>query len=109
MKEALISQGIKAYINHRFKEYGHMTSLHIDTDKKIVTITANLAGEPEPIHGQCQYRVEETDNRTYFVPLAVECSREWIAQLAQQLLRDKPARIEIPPGIASTAVKILGL
>lgn len=109
MKEALISQGIKAFVNHKFKEYGQMTSLQIDTEKKLLSVSAKLAGESETIQGSCHYSIEQQDGRVFFIPKDVQCSREWIRLLAGQILKDREVKIEIPAGLGSTVVKILGI
>jgi hypothetical protein len=107
MRNLVISHLLKAFLNHILKEYGKMTTLHIDPDAKHISLTANLLGEKEPIDARMTYELEESAGRTFFVPREVDCSREWLSLLAQQMLRDNVIRFEIPQGIATTVVKIL--
>lgn len=84
-----------------------MTTLHIDTQEKHISLTANLLGETEPIDASLTYTLEESDGRTFFVPTELNCSRRWLSLLAQQMLKDNVIRFEIPSGIAVTMVKVL--
>ena len=53
------------------------------------------------------YMLEEIDNRIFLVLLTVDCSRQWLSLLAQQMLKDNALRFEIPQGIATTMLKVL--
>jgi hypothetical protein len=107
MRKRLTSQLLKAFFNHKLKEYGKMTTLHIDTQAKHISLTANLLGETEPIDASMKYMLEESDGRTFFVPQELDCSRQWLSLLAQQMLKDNVIRFEIPDGIATTVLKML--
>ncbi len=107
MRNRLTSQLLKAFLNHKLQEYGKMTTLHIDTQAKHISLTANLLGETEPIDASMKYMLEESDGRTFFVPQELDCSREWLSLLAQQMLKDNVIRFEIPNGIATTVLKML--
>jgi hypothetical protein len=107
MRNRLASQLLKALLNHKLKEYGKMTTLHIDTQAKHISLTANLLGETEPIDATMRYVLEESDGRTFFVPQELDCSRQWLSLLAQQMLKDNVIRFEIPSGIATTVLKML--
>jgi hypothetical protein len=107
MRNRLTSQLLKALLNHKLKEYGKMTTLHIDTQAKHISLTANLLGETEPIDASMKYVLEESDGRTFFVPQELDCSRQWLSLLAQQMLKDNVIRFEIPNGIATTVLKML--
>ena len=41
------------------------------------------------------------------MPTELNCSRQWLSLLAQQMLKDNVIRFEIPGGIAATMVKVL--
>ena len=107
MRKHLTSQLLKAFFNHKLTEYGKMTTLHIDTQAKHISLTANLLGETEPIDASMRYMLEESDGRTFFVPQELDCSRQWLSLLAQQMLKDNVIRFEIPDGIATTVLKML--
>ena len=107
MKRPFTSFLVRTYLNHEFKRIGKMTSLIIDSANKSLALTADLAGEKEPIDIRMQYRIEEEGGRLFFVPQDVDCSREWLTVLAEQMLKAQPVRVEIPPGIASAVVKVL--
>lgn len=107
MRNRITSQLLKAFLNHQIKEFGKMTTLHIDTQEKHISLTANLLGETEPIDASMKYMLEESDGRTFFVPTELNCSREWLSLLVQQMLKDNVIRFEVPSGIAATVLKML--
>jgi hypothetical protein len=107
MRNLVASHLLKAFLNQKLKEYGKMTTLHIDTDAKHIALTANLLGENDPIDARMTYALEESDGRTFFVPRELDCSRQWLSLLAQQMLKDNVIRFEIPQGIATTVLKVL--
>jgi hypothetical protein len=107
MRDRIISQLLKAFLNHQLKEFGKMTTLHIDTREKHISLTASLLGETEPIDASLKYMLEESDGRTFFVPTELNCSRQWLSLLAQQMLKDNVIRFEIPSGIATSVLKML--
>jgi hypothetical protein len=107
MRNRLTSHLLKALLNHKLKEYGRMTTLHIDTQAKQISLTANLLGETETIDASMTYTLEESDGRTFFIPHELSCSREWLSLLAQQMLKDNVIRFEVPSGIATTVLKML--
>ena len=109
MKRPLTSFLIRTYFNHEFKHLGKMTSLTIDSTRKSLSLTAQLAGEKEPIDFHLSYHIDEENGRLLFTPQDVSCSREWLTILAAQMLQSQPTRIEIPHGIASAVVKMLKL
>ena len=107
MRNRITGQLLKAFLNHKIKDFGKMTTLHIDTQEKRIQLTANLLRETERIEASFQYLLEETDGPTFYVPTELTCSRQWLSLLAQQMLKDNVIRFEIPSGIAATMVKVL--
>ena len=55
MRNRITGQLLKAFLNHKIKDFGKMTTLHIDTQEKRIQLTANLLGETEPIDASLQY------------------------------------------------------
>lgn len=86
-----------------------MTTLRIDTQAKTPSLVAELARETSPIEADIHYSIEKTEQGTAFVPLEIRCSREWLSVLAAEFLKTGQARLAIPKGLPSAAVKILGL
>jgi len=107
LKDLALGRAVRVYLNHHFHSLGHMTTLRIDTDSHTLELTADLAGETQPIELKAAYRLEETDGTLALLPTRVECSRAWIELLARQLLADGALRLPVPPGLATTAVKML--
>ena len=65
MRNRITGQLLKAFLNHKIKDFGKMTTLHIDTQEKHISLTANLLGETEPIDASLTYTLEESDGRTF--------------------------------------------
>lgn len=103
----LTSFAARVFLNHKFNRFGHMTKLSIDSEKKIITLTAELQGEEKPIDASFQYVIEEDQGNLYFVPSKVECSRQWMTLLANEFFAAQPPRIPVPEGLPATVLKIL--
>jgi len=100
---------LRAFINHKIKRFGKMTSLNIDSRTKRIEITAELAGETEPLTIRATYAIEQTEEGLVLSPSNVETSREWMTELAREFLKTQAVRIPIPGGLPTAAVKILKL
>lgn len=109
LKDLTVSRLALAYLNNHFKSLGHMTTLRIDSESHTIEVSADLAGETQPIEARVSYRLEEQDGALTFVPTKVECSRPWLEMLAAQMLADNPPRVKVPEGLPSTLVKMLKL
>ncbi|MEO8205197.1 MAG: hypothetical protein ABI615_03395 [Chthoniobacterales bacterium] len=107
MTGSLANAALKAILNHKFKNLGEIVSLNLDPKTRSVAISANLAGEIAPIDLTVNYAIEKTDDRSYFIPQKVECSRRWVTLLAAQLMQTNTPRIEIPRAVAPMALKVL--
>ncbi len=86
-----------------------MTSFHIDTHNKKISFSAELRGEPSPIEIEVHYARHETDGNQTIEITGIGISREWMNDLANAMLRQHPQKFPIPPGLVSTAVKILNI
>jgi hypothetical protein len=94
-KDALLSQGAKAGLNHLLRKYGTMLDLKLNTAERSLSVSMHLKGEESPIQIKIrEYTLVTKDGRTY-VELdgsKIETSREWLTTLIQQQLgrRDFP-------------------
>lgn len=84
-----------------------MTELHIDSSTREIRLSAELVGEDQPLDATVRYDVVEEGDKTFIVPLQVTTSRQWLTLLADEMIRKQPVRIEVPAGIAATALRIL--
>jgi len=109
MKDFLLSPLLKVILNHKLKKFGHMTTLHLDTTAKSISLTADLAGEAGPIEAKMNYSIEDRSGRLFLVPQNFECSREWLTLLAGEMLQNGSFAVEIPQGLPAIAVKMLKL
>lgn len=109
MKDFLLSPLLKVILNHKLKKFGHMTTFHIDTTAKSLSLTADLAGESAPIEATMNYSIEEREGRLFLIPKNIQCSREWLSLLAGEMLQNGSFAVEIPHGLPTVAVKMLKL
>ncbi|CAN5435060.1 hypothetical protein BH09VER1_BH09VER1_52070 [soil metagenome] len=109
MKDFLLSPLLKVILNHKLKKIGHMTTFHIDTTAKSLSVTADLAGESAPIEATMDYAIEERGGTLVLVPRNFKCSREWLSLLAGEMLQNGSFAVEIPHGLPTVAVKALKL
>ncbi|MEO6054264.1 MAG: hypothetical protein ABIP97_09650 [Chthoniobacterales bacterium] len=107
MNGLLANTALKALLNHKFKDLGEIIRLNLDAKTRSVAISANLVGETAAIDLTVDYTIEKTEDRSYFIPQKVECSRRWVTLLAAQLIQNKAPRVEIPRAIAPMALKVL--
>jgi len=88
-KDALISQGAKARLNHLLRKYGTMLDLKLNTADRSLSVSLHLKGEESPIHISVrEYTLITKDGRT-FVEIdgsKIETSREWLTTLVQDRL-----------------------
>lgn len=100
---------LKAFINHKIKRFGKMTTIQIDSASKTIEFTAELAGETAPIAVRASYQIEQTEAGLAILPSNVTTSREWLTVLANEFLSSQVVRLPIPSGLPSAAVKVLRL
>ena len=96
------------YLQNRFKPYGTMTNLHIDSTAKSISLSLDLKGEHAPIDVQLRnYQIVEQDGQTLIRFGEIETSREWITQLIRDSLPEERKTIPLPPSIARIAKLLL--
>lgn len=110
MKDWLLSIFGEWLLKKRIAPYGHMTTFHIDTQNKKITLSAELRGETSPIDIQIDYARHDDPTGTQEIEVKdVHISREWMNELAKSMLQQFPQRIPVPPGLVTTAVKVLNI
>lgn len=102
----IATAGVKKLVNWHYARYGNMTELKIDKDNRRITMTLLLKGEREPIEVVLQdYELATSDNQVTLKFKNVTVSREWMAVLAEQFLKDRA----LPLGLPSAAANALRL
>jgi hypothetical protein len=110
VKDWLLSIFGEWLLKKRIAPYGHMTTFHIDTQNKKITLSAELRGETSPIDIQIDYaRHDDATGAQEIEVKDVHISREWMNELAKSMLQQFPQRIPVPPGLVTTAVKVLNI
>ncbi|MGN6368471.1 MAG: hypothetical protein ACTHN5_09440 [Phycisphaerae bacterium] len=96
--------GVRAYLNHEFRRYGHMTELKIDDEAKRIEVTVMLKGEKEPIHVHVDGYVLDAEGGTVTVE-EVRVSREWMDVLAKEVVKGR--KLPLPEGMGKWAKLVL--
>lgn len=110
VKDWLLSIFGEWLLKKRISPYGHMTTFHIDTQNKKITLSAELRGETSPIDIAIDYaRHDDATGAQEIEVKDVHISREWMNELAKSMLQQFPQRIPVPPGLVTTAVKVLNI
>ncbi len=95
MKDAALSKGAKAAINHYIKEYGKMLKLTLDSEHKSIEVEVLLDGEKEPLLVRVErYELTEENGRHFLKIHGIQTSRAWINTVAASYLEGKA--FEIP-------------
>lgn len=80
LKETALQVALKALINQEIEEFGVVTELDIDTNKKTMRVELDLKGETSPILiNVASYALSEKNGATHLALENVIASREWIA------------------------------
>lgn len=107
IKQRALGAGARIAFNHRFARYGTMPQLHLNLTDRHVEGDIVLKGETAPIHFAADYELQhdptvlpgmEEPTGPIVTLSNVQLSREWMHQLAQDLVVGKP--LPIPPDAA---------
>ncbi len=94
-KDAALEQALLLWLRTKFRRYGDIRRLSLDTSAKLLTAEIKLRGEAVPlVLSEVRYRLEQKGDATHIVLHGVKLSREW----AQNLLEDhfREIRLKIP-------------
>ncbi len=109
MKDWIVSLVVKSQLASYIAPFGKMTSFHIDTANKKITVSLELRGEQSPIDAEVGYDLQENSGNLNIRITEIKTSREWLTELANETLKKFPEGIQIPPGPPSLFVKLAGL
>jgi|GEM_PF-1116049 len=102
MKDGALGLTFRAYLNDKFKEYGEVTDVVIDTHGNRLMIEAMLRGEKDGVRATIErYDIEKSGDSTFIVLRQFSTSRAWLTLLLTQLFAGK--RYKLP----STFSKLL--
>lgn len=108
-REAQI-QKVRLEINNGLlKNYGKLTKLGIDKEKRTISAELDLKGEKESIRITiASYQLHQTEGENpRFQPGTIEVSREWLNALLKTLVKTSviPEQIEVKNPLHQTVVK----
>jgi hypothetical protein len=93
-KDAALERAAILYLSPLVKRYGKITRIGIDTDKKQLSGELQLHGELVPLElVAAQYSVVEKDGESYLRLSAFRFSKEWVQNLADDLLPQYTVKI----------------
>jgi len=95
IKDKTISFSVKTILNIKFKEYGEMLKLNLDSTNKTIELEVMLKGEKEPLEIKVnQYEIIQ-ENGKYFIHInGLKTSREWINVIAKNYLEDEKFELD---------------
>ena len=108
MRDGILSIFAKLAAARYVTPYGKMTSFHIDTANKKITVSLDLRGEQSPIDAEVGYDLQEDSGNLNIRIMEVKTSREWLTGLANEALKRFPNGLQVPPGLPSLFVKLAG-
>jgi hypothetical protein len=85
MRDGILSIFAKLAAARYVTPYGKMTSFHIDTANKKITVSLDLRGEQSPIDAEVGYDLQEDSGNLNIRIMEVKTSREWLTGLANAL------------------------
>jgi hypothetical protein len=94
LKDSLSSSAAKSMIASRLERYGKLTDLRIRSREKTISAEVLLEGEEIPISIVIErYRIIGKNGENALVVEAVSASRQWLQNLLQDVLVDKPIAV----------------
>ncbi len=79
LKDKGLSAGLKAWLNEKYKAYGRVENITIDTTARRIILTINLHGENDAIELRLShYEVQSEIGRVAIRLGRIECSRLWL-------------------------------
>lgn len=90
---------IKIYINNKFKRYGSMLNLNLDSKNKKINLEVMLVGEKESLSINIgEYKILQENDKFYIQIDDVSTSRTWLNVVATETLNGQ--KLELPSKIA---------
>ncbi len=98
MKDGALGLTFRAYLNDKFKEYGEVTDVVVDTQGNRLMIEAMLRGETDRVTATIErYDIEKTGDGIFIVLRQFSSSRAWLTLLLTQLFSGK--RYKLPSAV----------
>ena len=94
MRDAAVQAKLIGLIREKTSAINNMKDLQIDAKQKTFSLKLELAGENEPLSVTGSYQLTQNDGKTFFEPIDVKTSKEWLTILATELLKGKT--FEVP-------------
>ncbi len=99
MKDGALGLSFRAYLNDKFKEYGEVTDVAVDTQANRLTLKAMLRGEKEAVSATIErYDIEKSAADYFIVLRQFSSSRAWLTLLLTQLFSGK--RYKLPAAVS---------
>ena len=91
---SVIEQGAREYLDQHFSSVGTVTALKIDSNRRQITLDAELKGETQPLHVVIDsYEITNTSEGTFIEIKQLTASREWMTALASTVLKDRKFKV----------------
>ncbi len=106
LKDTALSKSIHLTANSKWKRFGKILDLRLDTRSRSIEMELLPKGEKEPILLKVfHYEITDENGKHWLRAERIQCSREWIDLLGNEYLSEHP--IEIPAHLAQLLKKVL--
>lgn len=86
-KDAALALAVRSFCNSRFRKFGQMTELSVDTKKRAFRVRLELVGEDAPIEIHVKkYSLERHKTRTTLTIVDAAGSREWLTHVLREFV-----------------------
>lgn len=97
LKDRLIAKAAKMWFNQKYKHYGKMTNIQIDSIARSIHVELDLKGESSPIQINVKsYELLGKSSETQIALGEIETSREWVNLLIHDYLPPEKKIFTVP-------------
>jgi len=95
IKDKTVAFSLKKILNIKFKEYGEMLKLNLDSTNKTINLEVMLKGEKEPLEIKVnQYEIIQENGKSFISLNELTTSREWIDVIAKNYITNKKFELD---------------
>jgi hypothetical protein len=99
-KDLALAYTARSLLNRRFRAFGEVTDLALDTAHHSVSLRVALRGEPEPIDVHVsRYAIDRTPSGPVLTVMDGTASREWLTAVLREFAVGRPWPIPSNAGV----------
>ena len=99
LKDQAAAASARALVNRKIASFGEVTTLHIDSGRRIIRVEVRLKGEVTPVVVEAlSYELARDGGRAFVTPGGIRASREWLEIILNEYVTGH--KFEVPPAVA---------